>query len=171
MSRLIDTGDMDAGRVERPNKSQIKREIHALHDLARKLVDMDDAELDAMELGDPLRREIALARTMKHGALKRQLKFITRLLREQHAESILETVAGLESRKQVQDAAFHRIERWRDRLLAEGDAALTELLQAHPEADAGQIRQLMRNAAREAAAGKPPKSSRALFRLLRGFLG
>lgn len=170
MSRLIDTGDPDAGRVERPNKSRIKREIQALHGLASKLVAMDDAALNAMELSGELRQAVIAARGMKHGALKRQLKFITRLLRDHSGESLLEAVAGMEQRKQQLDADFHRIERWRDRLLHEGSEALTELMQAYPRADAGQIRQLLRNAAKEARTGKPPKSSRALFRLLRDTL-
>jgi ribosome-associated protein len=42
-----------------------------------------------------------------------------------------------------------------------------EWLAAHPETDVQQFRQLIRNARKEAAEAKPPKSSRALFKILR----
>ena len=64
---------------------------------------------------------------------------------------------------------MHKIERWRDRLIAE-EGALTEFLRDMPGVDATEARQLIRNARREAAENKPPKSSRALFRLIRDAL-
>ncbi len=44
---------------------------------------------------------------------------------------------------------------------------LTEFLAKNPEADAQHIRQLIRNAKKELAIAKPPKSSRLLFCYLR----
>ena len=64
-------------------------------------------------------------------------------------------------------ARQHRVENWRDFLLISGDTALGKLLQQRREADGQAIRQLIRNAQREVSRGKPPASSRALFRLLR----
>lgn len=54
---------------------------------------------------------------------------------------------GLAARREV--AALHRVETWRERLLAEGDAALAELLEEHPGADRQHLRQLARNAHEE----------------------
>jgi len=65
-------------------------------------------------------------------------------------------------------AALHRVEALRDALLGEdGDAALTELLAAHPHADRQQLRQLLRNVREERAKNKPPRAFRELFRVLR----
>jgi ribosome-associated protein len=58
------------------------------------------------------------------------------------------------------------METWRTRLI-ESDPALNEWLVLHPDTDVQQIRQLIRNARKEAAESKPPKSSRALFKLIR----
>jgi len=44
---------------------------------------------------------------------------------------------------------------------------LSEFVELHPSVDTQQIRTLIRNARREAASNKPPKSSRELFKLLR----
>jgi ribosome-associated protein len=61
----------------------------------------------------------------------------------------------------------HTVERWRDKLVAGGNEALTELLKERPHADRQQLRQLLRNAQKEAEANKPPKSSRLLYRYLK----
>lgn len=159
--------DEEYERVERLNKSQQKREIAELHDLARKLARLDAVALEKMELPAELIKALLHVQTMKHGAEKRQFKFIVKLLRQNDNESLLETISELEGKKEEQDRNFHRTERWRDRLIADGHEAITEFMDHYPQADAGQIRQLVRNANKEMLANKPPKSSRALFRLLR----
>jgi ribosome-associated protein len=52
-------------------------------------------------------------------------------------------------------------------LIAEGDDALSELLEEFPAAERQHLRQLIRNAKREAERNKPPKSAREIFRYLR----
>jgi ribosome-associated protein len=54
-------------------------------------------------------------------------------------------------------------------LLEEGDA-LTELLAAYPQADAQQLRTLIRNAQKEKELMKPPKSYREIFQILRDII-
>jgi len=161
--------DEDEGEFveEGRGRSKRKRAVQALTDLGKQLVELKPDALARFELPDELLQEIKAAQGMKHTARKRQLKFIGGLLRKMDTESIEETMANLEAQKQGIDEAFHEVERWRDRLVDEGDAAMTELMQEYPAADAGQIRQLMRNAQRERLQNKPPKSSRQLFRLLR----
>lgn len=51
--------------------------------------------------------------------------------------------------------------------MADGDAALTELLDAYPTADRQHLRQLARNAHDERLKNKPPHAFRELFRELR----
>jgi ribosome-associated protein len=47
---------------------------------------------------------------------------------------------------------------------------MTEFMAKYPQAAAGEIRQLVRNANKELQQNKPHKSSRALFRLLRDII-
>lgn len=164
---LHDTHDEDYEPVERLNKSQQKREIQALRDLGKKLSELDEAALIKMDLPAELLQAITDSKSMKHGALKRQFKLIAKLLRQMNTESLEKTIAELELKKVEQDRGFHRIERWRDRLLADGPEAMTQFMAKYPEADTGQIRQLIRNTNKELLANKPPKSSRVLFRLIR----
>ena len=66
--------------------------------------------------------------------------------------------------------ALHRVEYWRDRLIADGDEALGEFVDAHPHADRQHLRQLARNAHVEKLKNKPPHAYRDLFRELRDLL-
>ena len=65
---------------------------------------------------------------------------------------------------------LHRVEAWRDRLIADGDAALSDLLVEFPGADRQHLRQLARNAVEERNRNKPPHAFRELFRELRELL-
>ncbi|MEJ7747565.1 MAG: ribosome biogenesis factor YjgA, partial [Luteimonas sp.] len=67
-------------------------------------------------------------------------------------------------------AHLHQVEAWRDRLLADGDAALNALLDKYPAADRQRLRQLARNAVEERNRNKPPHAYRELFRELRALL-
>jgi ribosome-associated protein len=51
--------------------------------------------------------------------------------------------------------------------LIEDEKVLSDFIAQYPHVDSQQIRALIRNARKEAAANKPPKSSRELFKLLR----
>ena len=157
----------DFAYVERPNKSQQKREIQALLALGKELAKLDLIALEQMALPAELLQALRDVQTMKHGAEKRQFKLICKLLRQFDSSSLQETMDLLRRKKALQDKQFHRTERWRDRLLHEDASAVTEFMAAYPEADAGQIRRLIRNAKREEHQNRPPKSARALFRLLR----
>jgi len=56
-------------------------------------------------------------------------------------------------------------------LLSEaGHEALTALLDTYPSADSQYIRQLQRNAKKELAAQKPPKSARLLYKYVKSLL-
>ena len=60
---------------------------------------------------------------------------------------------------------MHLAETWRDRLLAD-DAALTEFIAAHPDADVQWLRAAIRAARRERELQQPPKHARELYRRL-----
>lgn len=153
------------------SKSQIKREMLALQKLGETLVGLSSAELARMELPDDLREAIDLAQRLnQRGAHKRQLQYIGRLMREVDPEPIQRNLDRLRNRDAAQTAHFQRIERWRDRLLEEGDNALAELFDRYANLDRQHIRQMLRNAEKERATEKPPRAARELFRYLRDHL-
>ncbi len=153
---------------ELPSKSQLKRDSHALQDLGEALVELPAAQLAKMPLWEELREAVNLARRIsQRGGRKRQLKYIGKLLRSGDPEPIREALAALEQTSAEETARHHLAERWRTRLLEEGDPALAEFLDQYPDVDRQQLRQLVRNAQSEQARGKPPRFFRELFRLVR----
>ncbi len=162
-----DSPEDEASEDDRPSKSQLKREMTALQDMGGELVKLSKDRLQRMDLPERLLSAVLEAqRITSHGAIRRQMQLIGKLMRGVDAEAIGEQLAEIRGESDAAKAVFHALERWRERLLTDDDA-LTLWLAEHPEADAQLIRQLIRNARREAAEGKPPKSSRALFKLLR----
>lgn len=150
------------------SKSQLKRESHALTDLGKELVELHQNKLDKIPLDEKLQDAIALVHRVKaRGGRKRQLQYIGKLLRTADIEPILAAMDGLKLEDAQENARLHRLEQWRDRLLEEGDTALSELLSQHPDADRQHLRQLLRNAQKEQSQNKPPKSARELFKYLR----
>ncbi|NIM28438.1 MAG: DUF615 domain-containing protein [Gammaproteobacteria bacterium] len=149
------------------SKSQRKRDALALQVLAEELVRLSPSELDRMPLSDELRDAVAQGRELSRGAYRRHVRYIARLLRDTDADPVRRAVDDLRSASHADKARFKRLERWRERLMADGDAAVTALLEEYPQADAQQLRQLLRKALEERAAGRPPRHQRALFRLLR----
>ena len=68
--------------TETKSKSQIKREMLALQKLGEKLVTLKSAQLDKMPIEEDLRAAIDEAHLMRsHGAVRRQLQYIGRLMR------------------------------------------------------------------------------------------
>ncbi len=150
------------------SKSAIKRDLHALKAMGARLMEMKPSLLDKLPLHERLREALDESKRIKsHNARKRHLGFIGKLMQEQDIESIEKLFVILDSTSEEHNRHFHQLERWRDRLVEEGQVALTEYLTQHPGVDHQHIRQLVRNAQKEVEQNKPPAASRKLFRYLR----
>lgn len=167
--------DDETGEFFSPSRSQQRREALDVLTLAQQLGELGEAQLQRVQVPEHLLALFAeLRRISAHGARKRQHAFIAKQLRREDDDTLAAIRdaldAGGEASRQ-ETALLHRAEAWRERLLEEGDDALAELLDAHPQADRQQLRQLVRNALDERAKNKPPRAYRDLFRALRPLLG
>ena len=150
-----------------PSKTQRKRASTELQDLGEALTHLTPEQLQQLALPERLLDAVLAAkRIAKFGALRRQLQFIGRLMRDADAEAIAARLAAWRGSSREATAYLHRLERWRERLLAE-EAALAELVERYPGSDAQRLRQLVRLARLEQAQGKPPRAFRALFQMLK----
>lgn len=157
-----------ASGEERLSKSQLKRESAALQDLAAQLAELSQAQLRTLALPEDIYTALCQASAMPpRGARKRQLKYVGGLFREIDVQPILEKLAHLKNQSADAARELHKIERWRERLLAGDDTDLTALFNEYPLADRQRLRQLVRSAKKEQLTNAPPKSARALFRCLR----
>ena len=151
---------------ERKSKSQIKREMQALRDLGKQLIELPESKLDKIPLPDRLREAVLAAKRFKREALRRQIQHIGVLIREVDADVIHRALDSLARPHREEVQAFHEVERWRDALIDGDNALLEELAKRFEMADRQQMRQLVRNAIKERERNKPPKSARALFQYL-----
>jgi ribosome-associated protein len=148
------------------SKTQVKRELDALKQLGRALIDLPAKDLDKLELPEDLLEAVLKAQGMSKGALKRQVGYIGGVIaQEDHAE-ISRKLELLRQPHQGQVKQFHQLEAWRDRLLEGDNTVYGELIAAFEGFDVQHVRQLVRNAGREAKQNKPPKSARQLFQYL-----
>ena len=159
-----DTWDEEEGK----SKSQIKREMHELQKLGEELVALSAAARAKIPLDDELQDALQLADKLgnKREALRRHIQFIGRLMRTRDLEPIEQALALLRNTNQAATRQFHKVENWRDKLIADGDA-VTEFIAAYPEVDVQQLRQLIRNAKKEQEKQQPPKYYRELFQLIK----
>lgn len=163
--------DEETGEFFSPSRSQNRREALEVLALGEKLVALTEAQLAKLPVPDSLLPHIREAkRITAHIAHKRQLAFLAKQMRREDDE-VLEAIRdaldedGEAARREV--AAMHRVEARRERLLADGDAALAQLLDEYPTADRQHLRALVRSALDERRKNKPPRAFRELYRALR----
>ena len=163
--------DEETGEYLSPSRSQNRREALDILELCAKLVSMSRTQLEKLPIPDEILPAIHDAQRIKsHIAHKRQLAFLAKQMRREDEEVIDRLRDALDEdgeAARVQTAALHRAEQWRERLLDEGDDAMTEFLELFPQADRQELRQLVRNATEERKRNKPPRAFRELFRHIR----
>ncbi|MEZ7198840.1 ribosome biogenesis factor YjgA [Pseudodesulfovibrio karagichevae] len=156
---------------DRPSRSQLKRDMTSLQQLGADLAALGDKVIREAGLPPEVEKALLLLKTItKHEARRRHMQYVGRLMRTfdtAHARELVETAR---LGHQVKTKAFQRVEDLRDRLVDGDDELLQSLFEAHPE-EGQRLRQLTLGARRENANNKPPKDTRALFRLLRDIEG
>lgn len=160
----------DWEQEEFESRSDIKRAAQAVTDLGEQISQMTEDKIKKLQLPSHFTDAVLLLKRMDKGpALKRQKLYLGKLLRQDEPLiiEIKDKLAEIELKKKQQNAHFHKLEKWRDRLVDEGDVALNEFLNLYPHADRQQLRQWMRNAQKEKQQEKPPKASREIFKYLK----
>lgn len=149
------------------SKTRRKAAMDELQDIGVTLVGLSKEKLAKLDLPESLADAVLEAKKItSNGAIRRQMQYIGRLMRDVDTAPIIDQLQRWEGKHSAETAHFHQLERWRERLIGD-EEAIAEFMRQYPGADSQQIRTLIRNARREQAAGKPPKSSRELFKLLR----
>jgi ribosome-associated protein len=160
----------DTAPIERPgpiSKTRRKREMHARQELGEELVALSEAQLAQLDLPEKLLDAVLMARRIqKFGALRRQLQYVGRLMRDVDSVAIAAQLDVWKGQSRGATARLHVLERWRERLL-DSDNAVGELAAAYPGCDVQHLRTLVRNTRRERALGAAPKSARELFQALK----
>ena len=140
-------GLVDDGLVPREPRREKKHRAWQLENLGEALIKLSPGKLSRVPLPDDLRAAVVEAqRITARGGYRRQVQLVGKIMRTVDAVPIAEAVEALKHEGTLSSPAFRAAEKWRARLLMEGDAALTALLQERPDADATRLRQLLRQA-------------------------
>ncbi len=159
--------DQEAEDPDYKSKTQIKREVEALQEVGKKLLQQKPEVIAKLPLSDSLRAAINESKRINQNEAKRRhLQYIGKLMRDVDVEQIQELIDRQEAGTKAYIQHFHALETWRDRLLAD-DGEISSFLEAYPKADRQHLRQLIRNAKREEKQNKPPASARKLFKYIR----
>ena len=150
-----------------PSKTKLKADADAQQALGVRLTELPKDKLLKLNLPEDLFAAILESKKITaNGAIRRHRQYLGKLMREIDTAPISEQLARWEGKHTAENAYFHGLERWRDRLINDANA-LSEFIALHPATDSQHLRTLIRNAQKEQAAAKPPKSSREIFRILR----
>ena len=166
--------DEDTGEFLAPSRSEQRRAALDVLALGERLATLTPTQLAKLPVPESLLPHIADTRRMTaHGARKRQVAFLAKQMRREDDE-VLDAIrdaldAGGDAARR-ETALMHRAETWRERLLAEGDEALSAFVEAHPDADRQRLRQLVRSTLEERTRNKPPRAFRELFREVKQLL-
>jgi ribosome-associated protein len=138
-----------------------------LQSIGAELVALSTDQLKKVELPDDLREAVRdCQRFTQHGAHRRQLQYIGKLMRNIDPAPIQAALDEINGLSAAANARMHALERLRMRFL-EDEKVIGEIADAHPGADLQYLRQLRRNALKEREQGKPPRAFRELYRCLR----
>lgn len=151
----------------RPSKTKAKEESDSLQELGKRLVGVGNDRLKKLDIPETLADAVREAkRISSFGALRRQMQYIGKLMRDVDIEPIQEMLDELDGVSNKANARFHALEKQREKLLAD-ESIITALKNEHPDLDVSALRTLRRNALKEQAENKPPKAYRAIFQLLK----
>lgn len=159
-------GEDASNEYDGPSKSQRKRDMHELQALGEELAGQSLERLRTLDLPENLMEAFIHVKSIKaHGAVRRQLQFIGKLMRTVDPAPLRQQLDIWSGHSREGVARQHQAEHWRERLI-DHDEAFTALLSEFPHADIPALRQIIRNARKEKEEGKPPKHFRELYRAI-----
>ncbi len=151
-----------------PSKTQRKKAMTDLQVIGKQLCQLKPRQLLKFSLPVALDNAIAEYQRLPNSneAKRRQLQYIGKVMRKVDSESIKQLLTEFNQQAQNNSQRLHKLEEWRERLITQGDQALGLLIDEYPTIDRQVIRQLIRQAKKEAGSEKAQFASRKLFRYL-----
>ncbi len=168
--------------MERLSKSELKRQHKQVEAAAKEITALNDAELNQLQLDSEIVEAARLCRTLKGGALKRQVKYVAKLLKQGEVDLLLAQLASMKGSRLAENKAHHQAERLRDAIINEAldfrDGCLQEGLTMEMDWPSQTLEQVveefvdideleLRRSAYQYAQTRNRVHSREIFRVLR----
>ena len=148
------------------SKTRRKRQMKELQDVGAALVKLSPEQLARLTLPESLRDAVlACKRFSKHEAVRRQMQYIGKIMRDVDPGPIAEQLARMEAPTKRHTALFHLAERWR-RDLMDDPEAMARFVRDYPEVDPHRLRALVEAARAEEQGDRTPRNFRELFHVV-----
>jgi ribosome-associated protein len=149
-----------------PSKSALKRASHELQEIGKQLLAMPDARLADIDMPERLRDALEQWKnTRSHEGKRRQIQYIGKVMRGVDSEPLREAVASFQLGHARDALQLHQVEKWRIELINDEADAMTRWMAAYPHADTQRLRNLVRQARKDAAAAPEQRNGRAFREL------
>ncbi|MFH4415935.1 MAG: ribosome biogenesis factor YjgA [Neisseriaceae bacterium] len=152
------------------SKTKLKKNMEKLQRLGERLIALSKTQRAEVCLPEPLQEAIEdVTRISSNSALRRQVQYIGRLMREldqEEVQLIINYFEVLDGKHHASTAHLKRLERTRD-LLIKDPAALTQYVNCYPQLEVTRLRALIRKHKRQQELGKPLTAYREIFQLIR----
>ena len=101
------------------SKSERKRRAKGIEKLVYELASLPHSEIKLLPCDQEIREEILSAKKQKGGAQKRQLKYVTKLLRKKPVDALYDFLAKKKGSSLQKNREFHNLEHLRNLLIDE----------------------------------------------------
>ncbi len=164
------------------SRSEKKRIAKSIEHLTMEIVALSNSDIAKLPCDDFLKEYVREAKGLKAGARKRQIKYITKQLRQSNHEQIMNFLAENKGSKLKEAQSFHELENLRDSLVTEAIEGQREATHFHLPFDSswesemiesicGKFpsidRTTLQTAAIRYAKSRKPAFSREIFRMLK----
>src|SRR4030065_2763925 len=120
--------------MEDKSKSEKKREMSALQELGKRLLELSEVQVQGIGIPQELHDALYLARTLKsHAALRRQMQYIGVLMRRIDTGPIKQAIDDMDRGQKHMARAFQQLERMRDSLIEGDDTVVEEISSRFPD--------------------------------------
>ncbi|ALS34285.1 MULTISPECIES: ribosome biogenesis factor YjgA [Pseudoalteromonas] len=156
--------------IEYVSKTELKREAQEFHQLGTEIAKMGKKQRERLPLNDDLKAAMVVADKIsnKSDAYRRHLNYIAKTLRTvENIDAIRSIIDVMLNKNNQAEVLVKKIEQLRADLIEQGDDLINETIEQFPSLDRQQMRQLVRNAAKEAKDEKPGRGYKELFQYLK----
>ena len=152
------------------SKTALKNEAKDVHAFGKILVGLSDKQISQIKLPESVHEAIREFKKLKRNSAKnRQSLYLAKLLRATDISEARQFVAHLKFESQTEIRKFHKIEDWRNKLIAD-ISNLTDFVNLSTAIDIQKLRKLILNSQKEIKKGSSNKFQKELFQLIKDIL-
>jgi ribosome-associated protein len=132
------------------SRTEKKKSMQAYVKIGNQLLELSNKQLATIPLSNEISEAVNVAKKISVGnALKRQLSFLSKLIRKGEYEEIQVALEHLQQKDSLHDKISKKAEQWRDRILAEEPNTLSDFMTQYNTNERQKLGQVARHAIKE----------------------